>query len=241
LILFYYYFGCPIIYQRSAGTFFSGGIADKIYYPIIIRCFRLCAMNKCDNESELIRLVADGDREAFAQLYTQHIHNLYRYIYAICRSKEISEEIVQDIFVKLWTNRKNLNSINSFKAYLYRSAKNMLLNQIKKNKVKERVLALVHPNTEESTERSDEKIIYDQYFAMAQKAINLLPEKRRQIVELRTKEDLTLDEIAAKLNISKSVVKKQLYSGMDFVKKYLCKYGELTGFLVIYILLIIRR
>lgn len=192
-------------------------------------------MNKSFDESELIQLIADGDRAAFTRLYTRYINNLYRYVYSICRSKEVSEEVVQDIFIKIWVHRDGLSNIKSFNAYLFRSAKNTLLNQIKKSKVEGRVLALVQPDTEESTERSDTKIIYNEYFAIAQAAINLLPEKRRQIVELRTKDDLTLDEIAVKLNISKSVVKKQLYSGMSFVRKYLYENGELTSCLAIYI------
>lgn len=192
-------------------------------------------MNKSFDESELIQLIADGDRAAFTRLYTRYINNLYRYVYSICKSKEVSEEVVQDIFIKIWVHRDGLSNIKSFNAYLFRSAKNTLLNQIKKSKVEGRVLALVQPDTEESTERSDTKIIYNEYFAIAQAAINLLPEKRRQIVELRTKDDLTLDEIAVKLNISKSVVKKQLYSGMSFVRKYLYENGELTSCLAIYI------
>jgi RNA polymerase sigma-70 factor (ECF subfamily) len=64
---------------------------------------------------------------------------------------------------------------------------------------------------------------------MAQHAIDLLPEKRKQIFKLRLNDDLTLDEIALKLHISKSVVKKQLYAGVSFVRKYLYKHGEIIA------------
>jgi len=56
----------------------------------------------------------------------------------------------------------------------------------------------------------------------------LLPEKRKEIVKLRTQDDLSLDEIAEKLSISKFVVKKQLYAGLRFIRAYLEKFGELT-------------
>jgi RNA polymerase sigma-70 factor (ECF subfamily) len=121
-----------------------------------------------------------------------------------------------------------LTNVVSFQAYVYRAAKNLLLDHIKKSKTEAQVLVMVQPLSEESAERSDAYINYKDFYLLAQDAINMLPEKRRQIVELRTKDELSLDEIAAKLSISKSTVKKQLYSGMDFVRKHMLAHGELT-------------
>jgi RNA polymerase sigma-70 factor (ECF subfamily) len=146
----------------------------------------------------------------------------------ICKSKELTEEIVQCVFIKIWERRESLENITSFRFYLYRSAKNLLLDHIRRNKAEAKILAMVQPESEESQERSDDHINLKDYHLIAQEAINLLPEKRRQIVELRTKYDLSLDEIAIKLSISKGTVKKQLYSGMDFVRKYIHNHSELT-------------
>jgi RNA polymerase sigma-70 factor (family 1) len=180
------------------------------------------------DESELLARLSKGDRRAFTVLYNRNINNLYRYIYLICRSSELTEEIVQCVFIKIWERRESLTNVVSFRSYVYRSAKNLLLDQIKKNKTEAQVLVKVQPLSEESSERSDAKINYKDFYLMAQDAINLLPEKRRQIVELRTKDELSLDEIAAKLSISKATVKKQLYCGMDFVRKHMLAHGELT-------------
>lgn len=184
---------------------------------------------KYPDDGELLRLIATGDRKAFADFYTLHTPNLYNYIYSFCRSKETSEEILQDVFVKLWTNHAKLVDIESPKAYLYRCAKNMLLNQIKKNQAEARMLTFSQQEDQLGYPQfSDERIIYSQYNRIAQKAIDELPEKRRKIFQLRTIEDLSLDEIAERLQISKSVVKKQLYSGRDFVRDYLSKAGVLS-------------
>lgn len=190
------------------------------------------------DEKSLIKQVASGDHKAFTILYMRYLHGLYRYIYLFTKSKETTEEIIQNVFVKIWERRDLLTGVNAFKPYLYRSAKNMLIDEIRRNQVEAKVLFLVKPDTEQSNETSDAQIIYTQYYQIAQNAIDMLPEKRKQIVELRTKEDLTLDEIAEKLAISKSVVKKQLYTGMSFIKKHLHEYGELTEILILLLALI---
>ncbi|RZK68227.1 MAG: sigma-70 family RNA polymerase sigma factor [Pedobacter sp.] len=155
-------------------------------------------------------------------------------MFLICKSTEVTEEVVQCVFIKIWERREMLGNVVSFQAYLYRSAKNRLLDYIKKTKTEARLLDTLQPISEESDDRADEHVNYKDFYEVAQQAINLLPEKRRQIVEMRTKEDLSLDEIALKLSISKSVVKKQLYSGMGFVKKYMQSHGELTATLLLF-------
>ncbi|SEO06605.1 RNA polymerase sigma-70 factor, ECF subfamily [Mucilaginibacter gossypiicola] len=185
------------------------------------------------DESELLKRLSEGDRRAFTTLYNRNINNLYRYIYLISKSAELTEEIVQCVFIKIWERRQSMEHIHSFQSYVYRSAKNLLLDHIKKTKAEAKVLVLAQPDSEESPETSDAAVNYKEFYMMAQDAINLLPEKRRRIVELRTREELSLDEIADRLSLSKSTVKNQLYAGMDFVRKYLQANGELTlGLLV---------
>jgi len=185
------------------------------------------------NESELIVKITNGDREAFTILYKAYCNNLYRYIYLICKSKELSDEIVQVVFIKMWSQREKLKGINSFRSYVYRSAKNLLLDDIKRRNIEEKVLLITQPATEESVEKADTRIIFNQYSKILQEAIDLLPEKRKRIVEMRTKEELSLDEIAEKLGISKSVVKKQLYTGMSTVREYIQHHIEYTALLVL--------
>ena len=173
-----------------------------------------------------------GDRKAFNILYTQYLSQLYRYIYLFTKSKEQSEEIVQDVFVKIWEKRENLTHITSFKSYLYKSAKNLLLDEIRKNAMKAKAHQLLKPATEEGYELADTRIISLQLNQIANEAIALLPEKRRAIFLMRTREELSLDEISSKLSISKSVVKKQLYAGISFVRSYMHK-NEITAIIIL--------
>jgi len=172
-------------------------------------------------DDELIKRISENDRDAYSALYTKHLSNLYRYIYLICKSKEVSEEIVQEVFLKIWENRGSLTNVNSFKGFLYKCAKNLLLDYIRKQQSEAKLYNQFSLVSEENQLSSDHKLIYNQYYTMIQQAINSLPQKRKKIVEMRTQEDLSLDEIADRLAISKSVVKKQLYLGMGFVRNYM--------------------
>jgi RNA polymerase sigma-70 factor (ECF subfamily) len=185
-------------------------------------------MNEEFHDRELIERVVDGDRKAFTTLYSRHLDNLYKYIYLFTKSDEESEELVQKVFVSIWEHRSTLHQVKSFKAYIFRCAKNRLIDRIRSEKAKAKMYATIQPATEESEDRSDSHLIYNQYTNIIDSAINLLPEKRKEIVRLRTQDDLTLDEIAEKLSISKFVVKKQLYAGLRFIRAYLEKFGELS-------------
>lgn len=177
------------------------------------------------DESNLLEKIAGGDRQAFSSLYQQYLGELYRYIFLFTRSKERSEEIVQDVFVKIWEKRAQLGHITSFKSYLYRAAKNLLLDEIRKDAVKLKAQHSLKADSEEGQEMADERIISRQYMEIAERAIALLPEKRKAIFLMRTRDELSLDEITSKLSISKSVVKKQLYIAILFVRNYINKSG----------------
>lgn len=180
------------------------------------------------SEPELINLIANGDREAFTQFYTTYLKNIYKYVFSICYTKETSEEIVQELFLKVWENRENLPKVKSLKAYLYQSAKNLLLDYIRRSRFENKVMDAIELNALSGENYTENHFVYGEYYQMAQQAIDLLPERRKQIFKLRLNDDLTLDEIALKLHISKSVVKKQLYAGVNFVRKYLYKHGEIV-------------
>jgi RNA polymerase sigma-70 factor (family 1) len=185
-------------------------------------------MNDPLDDTHLLRNIVDDDRISFNELYRRHMHNVYSYVHLICKSRETTEEVVQDLFVKIWLNRKNLENVLHFKAYLYRSARNLLLDKIRRTQTELKAKELALHATADSVESSDSATICNQYRQFTREAISRLPEKRKRIVELRTQDDLSLDEIAMQLSISKSVVKKQLYSGMSFIREYLHKLDHLV-------------
>jgi RNA polymerase sigma-70 factor (ECF subfamily) len=181
---------------------------------------------KVDEKVLIVRL-SEGDRAAFSLLYKLYLDNIYRYIFSICHDKQLSEEITQDLFIKIWENRAILATVTLIKPYLYRSARNLLLNYIRKEQQQTKLISSYQDIIPISGVSIYEKIAYDQYAEITRNAVDLLPEKRKEIFKLRSDEALTIDEVAAKLSISRSVVKKQWQKGVMFVRQYLYKHGEM--------------
>jgi RNA polymerase sigma-19 factor, ECF subfamily len=181
-----------------------------------------------NDEKTLLAKVATGDRPAFTRLYTSHLNILYRYIFLFTKSKEESEEILQDIFIKIWENREKLSEVDSFRNYLFRFAKNKLLDKIRHSQIRLRVLSEIKRTKSISETTTSDQCAYREYYKVVQQAIEKLPPKRKHIFRLNIENGLSQDEIARELNISKSVVQKQIYSASHFVREYLFKHGEIS-------------
>ena len=173
-------------------------------------------------------MAAAGDRKAFTQLYKDHLNNVFNYIFLFTKSKEETEELIQDVFVKIWENREKLPDVQLFKSYLFKMAKNKLIDQVRHEQIKYRVFAEVKRTKVAFEDITADQSAYKEYYLIVQQAIEKLPTRRKFIFKLSTENGLSHDEIAARLNISKSAVKKQLYNASDFVRNYLAKHGELS-------------
>jgi RNA polymerase sigma-70 factor (family 1) len=177
------------------------------------------------DEKSLLAAVASGDRSAFNQLYAAHINNVYEYIFLFTKSKEETEELLQEVFVNLWEKREKLAEVDSFKSYLFRAAKNRLITNVRHMQVKHRVLSEIGRTTDDSQHTTEYDVTYKEYHQVLQKAIAKLPPKRKLIFRLNMENGLSYDEIAHQLQISKSVVKNQLYKALDFIRQYLSQHG----------------
>lgn len=180
-----------------------------------------------------------GDREAFTLLYSYYYKPLYRHIFLFTQSRETTEEIIQNVFVKLWENRQQLSSIRDLKPYLYRAAKNMLLNHLRKMNTEQKVLRMRRASESASEDPVSDQMDYKDYKRLLQEALGQLTEKRKEIFLLRMEENLSLDEIAAKLSISRNVVKKQLYAAIASIREYIHRQGGISAGLLMLLIRIL--
>jgi RNA polymerase sigma factor (sigma-70 family) len=179
-------------------------------------------MDNMTSESALLQRLSEGDEEAFANVYHRYQPKLYLFVFPLSGfSEPDTHEIIQDIFVKLWLRRETLISVRSIQAYLFMMARNRL-SDLRTEQSRQR-LALDQLGQHQGTHHSEvqDNILFAEYHGIARKAIGLLSDRKRQIYGLHKEEGLSLDEIAARLNITKFAVKKQLYEAVQFIKKYL--------------------
>lgn len=184
-------------------------------------------------EPQLLQQAAQGSREAYAVLYQYYLPRLYKYLYGIIRSKEETEEILQDIFLKLWEKKEDLSAIKTLNSYLFRIARNKLMNHYDHQRVMQKAADYIGQQDEAIGSTVEDHYIYKQYNEVVQKALSTLPPKRRQVFEMSAQQDLSYDQIAEELNISKSMVKKQFYAANSYVKEYLQLHAGLTASIAI--------
>jgi RNA polymerase sigma-70 factor (family 1) len=186
------------------------------------------------NERELLQQVSHGDREAFKILYTACYPSVQRYISLFETSGQVLDELTQDVFVRIWEKRARLMEVESFKGYLFMVTRNVVFNFIRAIRVRRKVKELDETVAVNDDDLENE-LLFKQYYAMAIEAVEKLPPGRRKVLKMSIYEGLTLDEIAARLGITRSGVKKQLYAATAFVRQYLQEHGEIGLALVVFL------
>ncbi|KAA2244452.1 sigma-70 family RNA polymerase sigma factor [Chitinophaga agrisoli] len=172
-------------------------------------------------EQELLLIASTGDREAFATLYTAYFPRLYRYVYFTMRSRADAEEIIQDIFLKVWERKETLAAIRSFEDYLFIMVRHRLFDQAKQQATRQRAELYSSDAQPEAGNSVEGEVIYKEYHKAALEAITRLPKRRQLIFFMRTQQSMSLNEIAAAVRISRSAVKKHLYASIHFIKQQL--------------------
>jgi RNA polymerase sigma-70 factor (ECF subfamily) len=168
----------------------------------------------------LFQSLRRGNEKSFRRAYLKYHKQLYGTALKYLRSKTRAEDAVHDIFVKLWNNRKKLDTAGSLRGFLFTAIKNHVLNIISHQKRKlKKDIELSYEQKINRTE-TDNVIILSKYREVYQSAVGRLPAKRREVFELRIKEGLTNKEVANYLEISIHTVKSQYYKASKFVRAY---------------------
>lgn len=173
------------------------------------------------NEKLLLSKVSLGYRDAFSLLYRRYLDTVHQYIFLFTKSIEETDEIVQDVFVKLWLQREQLSAVQSFKAYLLRSAKNKLLDHLKHQQVKKNAFQEILQQVNQPSDTPEDVWRYKDLHSKFQEVVSGLPKQCQLVFRMSIENGLSLDEIAQQLQISKSGVKNQLYKAQKYVKEHI--------------------
>jgi len=159
---------------------------------------------------------------SFRQLYDCHFDSICRFLAYYTTNRVTIEEVVQEVFVKLWEDREILK-IESIKTYLYTSARNRMLNYLRDEKRRYMLLEqwIQH---ETGKEQGEECFDLDEFSQRVQKAIDSLPDKCREIFDMSKKEGFTYKHIAEKLNISVKTVETQMGIALRKIREQLATF-----------------
>ncbi|GAB3764665.1 RNA polymerase sigma-70 factor [Spirosoma pomorum] len=183
-------------------------------------------------DDQLTSALADGDRNAFAEIYDRYWSLLYRLAYQKLRTRETAEELVQDLFVSLWSRRAEAH-IRDLRPYLLTALRFSIINHIESLRVHERFVAYYESFLMQTdTESTDELALQDLTNAI-EKSLQTLPEKSQQVFRLSRFEYLTIPEIAQRLDLSEKAIEYHLTRALKVVRENLRDLGTLALFFFI--------
>lgn len=152
-----------------------------------------------------------NDQQAFQQLFKHYYTGLFQFAASIVKVKEVAEEIVEDVFVKLWKRRTTLPDINNLKIYLYVSVKNLCLNYInRQGKQPTMDMDQLDVVCSEIVPNPEDLMVASELLQMVNKAIRELPPKCRIVYKLVKEDGLQYKEVAEILNISPRTVENHI-------------------------------
>lgn len=184
-------------------------------------------MNGGNSEIQLIKAFKKGDEQAFRALFDLYHGRLYYFLFALLKSKEDAEEIIQETFLKIWESREQFWEDYPFESLLFRIAKNASINYNRK-KINRAVFEKDFSFFTDLSEYSaDQYLLFQETQQIIDTILDGLPPKRKEIFLLQKVEGLSRQEIAAKLNISIITVDHQLLKANKYVKKEFQKYSLL--------------
>lgn len=183
--------------------------------------------------SELVKLLNKGDIVAFDTIYNQYCHRLYGFVFRYLKNREDAEEIVQEVFLKIWESRKKMDAFYSLDSFLFTVAYNSTITLLRKRVTEHKYLEnLKLRQTINATPNLIDEIQFRELDEKVRSLLNRLTPRQQEIFRLSREEGLTHDAIAQKLNISSNTVKNHMVAALAFLK------SELDNGLIINILFI---
>lgn len=173
------------------------------------------------HEKEIFLRISQGDEAAFTEMFFHYTARIHPFINKMTHSEEVTEEIVQDVFVSLWKSREKLPEINNYTAYIFTIASNRTFNYLKSKAREVKRLQELAKEAKDFTNVTEETIDGNESRDLINKLVSRLTPQKKLIYQLTRDQGLTHDEIAVQLNISRNTVKNHLVETLKYLRKNL--------------------
>ncbi|MEQ6119123.1 RNA polymerase sigma-70 factor [Reichenbachiella sp. MALMAid0571] len=196
-------------------------------------------MKSGESDSSQIQLLGElrkGDVKAFEAIFETYRDKIYAFSYKILKSRDLADELTINVFSKIWEKRASIQPNLAFQSYLFRIAKNQIINLVNKASLDSKLQDQLIVSSQYYRNSTEEEVIYNDYLSLAEQVLNKMPKQRRKVFRLRNEQGLTYEEIATELGISKNTVKSHLKVATAELRKTLNMYPEKT-FLLLCVLL----
>lgn len=188
--------------------------------------------NYTDGEQILLMEIANGNEDSFRRLFYKYQHKLSSYVFGWTKSTPVTEEIVQDIFLKIWVKRETLPAVNNFDGYLYILCRNQCFNALRQI-ASEKVKVQEWEKFSETSHEPEEDFLTEEFEGYIQEAIEQLTPQQKRVYDLKYNQKLKYKEVAELMDIAPETARKHMMAALKSIKNYLPKHLPVVLFLMI--------
>jgi len=170
------------------------------------------------NDQELISLLKEGDEVAYTEIYNRYKRLLQNHACKKLGDFEEVKDVLQELFVNLWTKRAEIPETTNLSGYLYTAVRNRIFNILSHKQVVSKYVQSLQTFINEESYITDHLVREKEFSLLIQKEIDTLPIKMKQVFELSRKSGLSHKEIANQLSISEQTVSKQITNALRILK-----------------------
>jgi len=172
------------------------------------------------NDNELLEAFQRGEKDAFIVIYERFWNRIFLIAYKSTRNKEVSEDLVQNLFLKLW-DKRDLLHIKQIEAYLHSSIRNSVIDYIHSQVVRNKYLDYLKVSPSTGENNTDRMMAVSDLSKLIEEGLTQLPEKSRSIFRMNRLDHSPVEEIAQKLKISEKAVQYHLTKSLKVMRLYL--------------------
>lgn len=172
-------------------------------------------------ERKILRKIAGGDESAFRLLFNEYWQNIYGVAYMLTKSAPIAEDMVQEIFMKLWIKREQLPGIENFRNYVFIVARNHIFNELKKKSTDILFTNHLAEYFHEVKETPEKKLLQKEAEQIIGGIIERLPRQQKMIYRLSREEGLSRNEMAERLGLAPNTVRNHLVRALEMIRQEL--------------------
>jgi RNA polymerase sigma-70 factor (ECF subfamily) len=181
------------------------------------------SVDKNSIDKEVVISLKAGDRIAFEKVFFGFADRLYYFAMRYLRNQHDAEELVQEVFVKLWENRGSLNEELSFSGYLYTIARNTIFNQNRKRVNEQAYQEYVKNALQLASTKTEDDLIYADIKNLVDKVVEDLPPQRKLVYKMSRDQGLTYKEIAQELSLSERTVEAHIRLALKTITEFVDK------------------
>lgn len=171
---------------------------------------------------------------AFKKIYDTYFSRTYAFSFYVLHSRELAQEVVQEVMLKLWQMGFEVLEIQNLEAYLKMLAKRRAIDVLRRRELEKRIEREMQSGWEEEHNETEQAIVLNETRKIIEEGVNLLPHQQRLVYQLCRQSGMKYDEVAEQLNIAPGTVQKHMKLALKFLRLYVQDRSDLAVLLIIF-------